>query len=45
MPHVSHIYAKAYDMAKATLCEYPQSDHAFTKLEMCHEMLCQISKN
>ena len=27
MPHGSHIYAKSYDMAKATMCEYPQSDH------------------
>ena len=28
MPHGCHIYAKASDMAKATMCEYPQSDHA-----------------
>ena len=26
--HGRHIYAKAYDMAKATICAYPQSDHA-----------------
>ena len=28
MTHGSHIYAKAYDMAQATMCAYPQSDHA-----------------
>ena len=28
MPHERHIYAKAYDMAKATRCTYTQSDHA-----------------
>ena len=28
MPHGSHIYAKAYAMAKATMCAYSQSDHA-----------------
>ena len=28
MPHGRHIYAKAYDMAKATMCAYPQSDHS-----------------
>ena len=28
MSHGSHIYSKAYDMAKATMCEYSQSDHA-----------------
>ena len=27
MPHERHIYAKAYDMAKATMCVYSQSDH------------------
>ena len=27
MPHGRHIYAKAYDMAKAAMCAYPQSDH------------------
>ena len=27
MPHGCHIYAKAYDMTKATMCAYPQSDH------------------
>ena len=28
MPHGYHIYANAYDMAKAAMCEYSQSDHA-----------------
>ena len=28
MPHGRHIYAKSYDMAKANMCECPQSDHA-----------------
>ena len=27
MPHGSHIYAKAYDMSRTTICAYPQSDH------------------
>ena len=30
MPHGSHIYAKAYDVAKATMCAYPHSYHALT---------------
>ena len=28
MPHGNHIYAKAYDIAKAKNCVYPKSDHA-----------------
>ena len=28
MPHGSHIYAKALDMANATMCTYPQSEHS-----------------
>ena len=28
MPHGSHIYAKASDTSKATMCRYTQSDHA-----------------
>ena len=28
MPHGRHIYVKASDMAKATICLYPHSDHA-----------------
>ena len=28
MPHGNHIYAKASDMENATMCTYPQSDHA-----------------
>ena len=27
MPHGHHIYAKASDMGKATICEYPPSYH------------------
>ena len=27
MPHGPHIYAKASEMANATMCAYPQSDH------------------
>ena len=28
MPHGSHIYSKASDMANATMYKYPQSEHA-----------------
>ena len=28
MPQGRHIYAKASDMANATMCAYPQSEHA-----------------
>ena len=28
MPHKHDMYAKAYDMEKATMCIYPQSDHS-----------------
>ena len=28
MPHRSHIYVKARDMKKATICTYTQSDHS-----------------
>ena len=28
MTHGGHIYSKASDMAKSTICAYPQSDHA-----------------
>ena len=28
MPHGRHIYSKSYYMAKATMCAYPNSDHA-----------------
>ena len=30
MPHGRHIYAKAYDMANATMCANSQFDHALT---------------
>ena len=28
MPHGHHMYAKAFDMTKATMCTYTHSDHA-----------------
>ena len=28
MPHGRHIYAKACDMENATMCAYPQYNHA-----------------
>ena len=28
MPHGHHIYARAYDTVKATMCVHSQSDHA-----------------
>ena len=33
MPHGRHIYAKSYDMGKATMCAYSQSDHALPKFK------------
>ena len=30
MPHGHHIFSKASDMANATICTYPQSDHTLT---------------
>ena len=41
MPHGRHIYVKASDTAKATICAYPHSYYAFTKLEMYIAMLLQ----
>ena len=44
MPHGRHIYAKVSDMAKATMCTYPQSDHALTQwkfvLPCCAKCSC-----
>ena len=44
MPHGRHIYAKSYDMAKAKMCAYPQSDHALPHLKYvlrsCADCLC-----
>ena len=44
MPHRRHIYAKVSDMAKATKCEYPQSDHALPNwkfvLRCCSKYIC-----
>ena len=33
MPHGRHIYAKTSDMAKATMCTDPHSDHALPHWE------------
>ena len=33
MPHGHHIYLKAYDMEKATMCTYPQSRHALPHMK------------
>ena len=44
MPHGCHIYAKAYDMAKATMCIYSQSDNALLHwkcvLRCCSDCPC-----
>ena len=44
MPHGRHIYFKESDMAKATLCTYPQSDHALSHwkcvLRCCDDCPC-----
>ena len=44
MPHGSHIYAKASDMANAIMCTYPQSDCSLTHwkclLRCCAECPC-----
>ena len=55
MPHGRHIYAKSYDMAKATMCTYTQSDHALSHwkcvLRCCYKCTCinlpyqEIDKN
>ena len=44
MPHGRHIYARSSDMAKATMCAYPQYDHALTHwkcvLRCCANCTC-----
>ena len=44
MPHGNHISAKASDMSKATMCAYPQSDHALPHwkcvLRCCAKCTC-----
>ena len=44
MPHGSHIYSKASYMEKATMCEYPQYDHALSHqkcvLRFCAKLPC-----
>ena len=44
MTHGSHIYAKAYDMEKATMCAYLQSDHALPHCK-CVMRCCSKCKN
>ena len=55
MPHGSHIYATASDMANATMCTYPQSEHSLPHwkcvLRCCNDCPCinipdqEIDKN
>ena len=44
MPYGRHIYVKAYDMAKATMCAYTQSDHTLPQwkcvLRCCDDCQC-----
>ena len=44
IPHGSHIYSKAYDMANAIMCTYPQYDHGLTHwkfvLRFCSDCPC-----
>ena len=45
MPHGHHIPAKASDMAKATMCAYPQSDHVLPHWKCVFTILCEIPKH
>ena len=38
MPHGHHVYAKASDIENATMCAYPQSDHAISQCKFA--LLC-----
>ena len=44
MLHGRHIYVKASDIAQATMCTYPQSDHELTHwkflLRLCAKFPC-----
>ena len=44
MPHGCHIFAKVLDMENATMCTYPQSDHALPHwkcvLRCCSDYPC-----
>ena len=44
MPHKRHVYVKASDVANATMCPYPQSDHALPHwkcvFSFCAECSC-----
>ena len=39
MPHGRHIYTKAYDKAKATMCAYTQSHHVLPQCK-CELQCC-----
>ena len=41
MPHGHHIYAKSYDITKAIMCVYPQSDHVLPQWN--HVLRCCAS--
>ena len=45
MPHGRHIKAKTYDMAKAKMCVYSQSDHALPHCKCVLILLCPMSKH
>ena len=44
IPHGRHIYVKAYDMIKVTMCTYPQSEHSLPHwkcvLRCCNDCPC-----
>ena len=44
IPHGSHIYATTSDMANATICAYPQSEHSLPHwkylLRCCNDCPC-----
>ena len=42
MPHGRHIYAKAYDMARATMCEYSQSYKFQYTFPVCIEICAKF---
>ena len=44
MPHGSDIYAKAYDMEKATMCANSQSDHALPQFKFVLQCCAQRHK-
>ena len=42
IPHGRHIYSRAYDMAKATMYAYPQSDHALSNWKCVLRCCCDF---